>query len=136
MENKIIDITKEEWKDLPEDLNGLVYLSGSIKNGILVKEYKTFEEIKKEEVNKIDKQTREKIINIANEDKQRTYLARYNYLIEQKINNSITVEEQEEMNKLKEIWLNINNLIKEGNLLEQKVLECKTEEEIYSLINT
>lgn len=91
-------------------------------------------EIKIEEIKKVSIETRNKIIKIANEDKQRTYLAFYNNLLEKKFDGNITKEELFQMNELKILWSNIEKIRNDGNTLENSINKSITIKEVYDLI--
>lgn len=95
------------------------------------KVYNNYLQTFKDKVKKnIDINTRERIMLIANEDKQRTLLAMYNYLLEKKIDGNINDDESLEMQKLKIFWQEIETIRQLGNFKEGEVDKCETFEDL------
>lgn len=79
----------------------------------------------------VDKKTNFKILNLASENKQRNYLAKYNELLEKKFSGVITADEITSMNTLKQLWLSIETLVNDGNAEEVEIMDYITIDQLY-----
>jgi len=85
--------------------------------------------------NQVDSNTRASILDLASENKQRNYLAKYNELLEKKFDGIITSEETTQMQELKALWATIETLVNDGNAKEVQINDCATMAEL-ELITT
>ena len=80
----------------------------------------------------IDTATKESIIAVVgNEAKQRNYLAKYNELLEKKIDGVVlTVDEVNTTALIKSLWLQVETLATQGNAKEAQVQTYLTIEQV------
>jgi len=81
----------------------------------------------------VDKATSASILEMASENKQRNYLAKYNELLEKKLDGVITEDETQNMTELKELWTSIETLVNNGNTKEAEIQACETVAELEAI---
>lgn len=85
---------------------------------------------KEQKISAIDTDTKTKILELCSEPMQRNYLAKYNELLEKKVDGTITPDETTQMSTLKTLWLQIEQLRIAGNAKESQVSACTTVAEV------
>ena len=86
--------------------------------------------LKTTKINETDRQTAQAIEETLSTPMQRNYLAKYNELLEQKLDGTITAEGLTLMDSMKEVWTTIENLRMAGNEKEALITACTTIEEL------
>ena len=94
-------------------------------------EAELLQQAKDRKCDEIDKATREAIVNlIGSEAKQRNLLAKYNDLLEKKIDGAITADEVTIMNEIKSAWILVEQTVIDGNNKEALVQTLETIEQV------